>query len=109
MAPDDRRKHRRTRLRLRVARVEGLDPPSHQGDFWTSDVSAGGMLFHVPIAWQPRIGTALSFELSIPPGEGYSSSAGKVRGSGKVARSLPESETLAGIAVQFTEPLSLEF
>ncbi len=109
MAPNNRRKYRRTRLRLRVARLEGLAPPPHQGESWTSDVSAGGMLFHVPLASQPRLGTALSFELSIPPGEGYSSAAGKVRGAGKVIRTLPESETLAGVAVQFTRPLSLEF
>jgi len=108
MALVDRRNYRRTRLRLRVTRVEGLGP-SAQGDFWTSDVSAGGMLFHVPLASQPHLGTTLSFELSVPPGEGYSSSAGKVRGSGKVIRALPESERLAGVAVEFTEPLSLEF
>ena len=57
----------------------------------------------------PDQGGQVSFEIEVPPGEGYSSSAGKVRGFGKVIRthSLPDART--GIAVEFTRPLALQF
>jgi len=109
MAQIDRRKHRRTRLRLRIAHIEGLEPSSRNAGFWTSDVSAGGMSFQARIASTPHLGAPLSFELSVPPGEGYSSSAGKVRGLGTVTRLLPTEGDLTAIAVRFTRPLALDF
>ncbi|HUT00866.1 MAG TPA: PilZ domain-containing protein [Phycisphaerae bacterium] len=109
MAHGDRRKHRRTRLRLRIARLEGFGPALQEEDLWTSDVCAGGMLFQVPLPSEPNLETSLSFELNVPPGEGYSSSAGRIRGSGRVVRALPVSDKMTGVAVQFTQPLSLDF
>ena len=109
MAQVDRRQHRRTRLRLRIARIEGLSPTSQDAGFWTSDVSAGGMFFHARLASNPQLGEVLCFELSVPPGEGYSSSAGKVRGCGKVTRLLATQGDLAAIALRFTRPLALDF
>jgi hypothetical protein len=109
MPEDDRRQFRRTRLRLRIARLEGLDEIAEGQEVWTADVSAGGMFFRVPLTGQPALGTDLAFELSVPPGEGYSHSAGKVRGSGKVVRALHIPDAGTGVAVQFTRPLALDF
>ena len=106
---DDRRQSRRAQLRLRIARLEGLDPPPQTRQLWTTDVSAGGMFFQANLADQPPLGARLSFELSIPPGEGYSSSAGKVRGTGEVVRVLASAAPRTGVAVQFTRPLALHF
>ncbi len=109
MSTQERRKHRRTRLRLRVSQIEGLPVPDGTGDLWTSDVSPGGMYIRTPLADAPAVGTSLTFELSIPPGEGYSLSAGRIRGSGEVVRIEPSAEPVAGVAVGFTSPLALEF
>ena len=109
MPEEDRRQFRRARLRLRIARLEGLGQSPRREDLWTTDVSAGGMFFHAPLVDEPAVGTNLAFELSVPPGEGYSSSAGKVRGSGKVIRAVVGRRPDTGLAVQFTRPLALDF
>ena len=109
MRQGNRRRFRRARLRLRVARLEGLVPNRGSSEAWTTNVSAGGMFIHVPLDAEPAVGTYLTFELSVPPGEGYSSSAGKVRGSGKVTRTQLSPDVGAGVAVQFTKPLALHF
>jgi hypothetical protein len=109
MTRADRRKFRRTRLRLRIARLKGLDLSAVAGSLWTTDVSAGGMFFHAPLAAEPKVGARVSFELDVPPGEGYSASEGKIRGSGKVVRAVPVAESNVGLGVQFTRPLALQF
>ena len=109
MSTQERREHRRTRLRLRISRIEGFPLQDGTGNLWTSDVSPGGMYVRAPLVEAPAVGTMLSFELSIPPGEGYSTSAGRIRGSGKVVRIEPSAEPVAGIAVGFTSPLALDF
>lgn len=109
MSTQERRKYRRTKLRLRVSQIEGLPIPNGTGDLWTSDVSPGGMYIRAPLAEVPKVGTNLTFELSIPPGEGYSLSAGHVRGSGKVARIDESTESAVGVGVGFTSPLALAF
>ena len=109
MRHGNRRRFRRTQLRLRLARLEGLDPACDTSDVWTTDVSAGGMHFHIPLDAEPDPGTYLTFELSVPPGEGYSSSAGKVRGSGRIVRTGPSPDFGIGVAVEFTKPLALDF
>ena len=109
MVQEDRRQFRRARLRLRISRLEGLEPAPRAAELWTTDVSAGGMFFYAPLPGEPALGADLSFELSVPPGEGYSSSAGKVRGSGKVVRTLATAEGGTGVAVHFTRPLALDF
>ncbi len=109
MSTRERRKYRRTKLRLRVSQIEGLTIPDGTGDLWTSDVSPGGMFIRASLVEAPQIGTSLKFELSIPPGEGYSLSPGHVRGSGKVARIDEATESAVGVAVGFTSPLALAF
>ena len=109
MPQDERRQYRRARLRLCIARVEGLHPAGDPPDLWTSNVSAGGMYFQADLADQPDIGSSLSFEIHVPPGEGYSTSAGRVRGSGKVIRVQTGAEVGTGVAVQFTRPLAFDF
>ncbi len=104
----ERRKHFRSRLRLRISRLEGLTGLT-SGDLWTSDVSAGGMYFCAHLAGRPRPGEDVAFELAVPPGEGYSSSSGRIRGTGKVIRSIPVGEAGMGVAVQFTRSLALQF
>lgn len=109
MSVQNRRQYRRTRLRLRIAQLEGVGMLPETHDLWTTDVSAGGMFFSAPLAAEPAPQTPLSFELNVPPGEGYSTSAGTVRGSGKVVRAIPVAEDQTGVAVQFTRPLALDF
>jgi len=109
MRQADRRQFRRTSLRLRISQLGGLGQDCDQSELWTSDISAGGMYFHVPLPAALARGTYLTFELTVPPGEGYSSSAGKVRGSGQVVRSALASGLGTGVAVQFTKPLALDF
>ena len=109
MPKKERREHRRTRLRLRISRIEGLTLQDAAGDLWTRDVSPGGMYLQAPVVDPVAVGTRIAFELSIPPGEGYSLSAGRIRGSGKIVRIEPSAEPAAGIAVGFTSPLSLDF
>jgi len=109
MPKQERRKHRRTRLRLRVSRIEGLPIQDSAVVLWTSDVSPGGMYLQAPVVEPAAVGSPIAFELSIPPGEGYSLSAGRIRGSGKVIRIEPSAEPMAGIAVGFTSPLALDF
>lgn len=67
------------------------------------------MYIRTPLIDNPEVGTSLTFELSIPPGEGYSISPGRIRGSGKVVRVEPSAEPVAGVAIGFTSPLALEF
>lgn len=109
MANQERRTHRRTRLRLRITRLDGLCPTDGEGDFWTNDISTGGMYLHVPTEQVAEVGAAVSFELSIPPGEGYSLSSGRIRGNGKVVRVDRSAEITKGVAVGFISPLVLEF
>ena len=109
MTKEDRRRHRRARVRLRISRIEGLSVRKSSGDLWTSDISSGGMYLHAPIAGPGIVGSGVSFELSIPPGEGYSLSSGHIRGNGKIVRVDSPAESMAGIAVGFTSPLALDF
>lgn len=104
---DNRRQFRRVRLRLRVSHAQGLNAVGGTGELWTTDVSAGGMFLQIPSNEEPPLGTPVSFELAVPPGEGYSSSGGSVCGTGKVVRVT--SAGTPGVAVEFTRPLSLRF
>ena len=109
MSKQERRKHRRTRLRLRISRIEGLPIQDGEVALWTCDVSPGGMYLQAPVVEHAAVGSPITFELSIPPGEGYSLSAGRIRGNGKIVRIEPSAEPMAGIAVGFTSPLAMDF
>ena len=106
MASEDRRKSRRVRLQLPIAWARSAGAG---GKVWTTDVSAGGMYFWVPAAGAPGNGEELAFELSVPPGAGYSPSAGKVKGAGEVVRTTCLSTDRVGVAIRFTRSLDLEF
>jgi hypothetical protein len=109
MSEQERRQFRRLRLRLEVAAKEGAWAGELSGVGWTSNISAGGMYMYVPTANAPDQGVLLSFELSIPPGHGYSSSVGTIRGTGQVVRTDQMGQSQVGMALQFTQPLFLEF
>jgi len=88
--------------------VAGQDVSIH--GLWTNDISAGGILFEVVAETPPAQGAPVAFELHVPPGDGYSASTGRIRGVGKVVRTVrfPDRDAL-GVALQFTESLGLEF
>jgi hypothetical protein len=50
----------------------------------------------------------MQFELSVPPGAGYSVSGGLIRGAGLVIRS-EASESGVGVALRFHCPLEVDF
>lgn len=109
MSAPERRQYHRARLRLRVARLEGLPPPADPEDLWTRNVSAGGMYLQAPFAEEPLVDADVVFELIVPPGEGYSVLPGRIRGTGKVVRTVRLEGDQTGLAVQFTRPLALVF
>lgn len=106
--PEERRQFRRTKLRLRINRLHGLETARH-GGLWTVDVSAGGMFFHAPLVKAPQCGDPVTFQLHLPPGEGYLPSEARIRGSGKIVRAVPAGQDTTGVAIQFNRPLALEF
>ena len=109
MTNDERRRHHRASLRFPIRDIQGASQFAACGGLWTSNVSAGGMFFQVTVPSPPREGQDLSFELVVPPGEGYSAAGGRIRGTGTVVRSCASQSGAAGIAVQFGRPLRLDF
>lgn len=55
------------------------------------------------------VGCELLFELTVPPGEGYSPSAGAVRGAGRIVRTDTPHPGTVGIALEFHRPLAVDF
>ncbi|MFB3891313.1 MAG: PilZ domain-containing protein [Phycisphaerae bacterium] len=109
MPETERRQFRRLKLRLPITRLAGSSAVASGTTLWTSDISSGGMFFVAAAPESPPEGAQITFELLVPPGEGYSLSAGRVSGSGKIVRSLEIDAGLAGVALRFTEPLALRF
>lgn len=106
------------KLRLPITAVGGKKLSDLSGGLWTQDVSAGGVYFHFQCGLTPRkgrpagtpeVGEALSFELLVPPGEGYSVEGGTVKCAGRIVRADRLDGGALGIAVQYTQPLGLEF
>ena len=106
----ERREHRRAKVRLPVelVTVAGQDVPVH--GLWTDDISAGGILFEVVAEATLPDGAPVAFELHVPPGDGYSASTGRIKGVGRVVRTvrIPDRDAL-GVALRFTDSLGLEF
>ena len=103
----ERREHRRGDLQLPILRLQGAVELSQGERVRTDNVSSGGMYFRVPSRFLSLGETAISFELYIPPGGGYTVSPGTVRGTGRIVRiDSPGSDTV-GIAVRFTGSLAL--
>jgi c-di-GMP-binding flagellar brake protein YcgR len=105
----ERRRHRRLRLRLPVRLACGKGSGKPPQERVTNNVSAGGMYLQVPRGRAPACQTEVVFEMHVPPGAGYSASAGKIKGAGRVVRSEPLRQGAVGLAVQFTNRLALEF
>ena len=106
----EQRRHGRLRLRLQVRPGAGPWPVGLAGALWTANVSSGGMYLRVPAGQgeKPPAGAELTFEMVFPPGQGRASAPGTMRGRGRVLRAddLPAG---AGLALQFTQPLTLAF
>ena len=106
MATDERRRFQRLRLRLPISELSGLGGEQAAG-LRTSNISAGGMYFQLPAGSEVEEQTTASFELTVPPGEGYAAAEGRIRGSGRVVRTEALPEGRLGVAVEFTHPLAL--
>jgi len=104
---EERRRHRRLRLRVGVAPVSGFGSAAAGSSFRARNVSAGGACFEVPGVYAPAEGDEVAFELTVPPGEGYSARPSRLRGAGRVIRREPGAGSAVGVAVQFTRPLAL--
>ncbi|MFP3937498.1 MAG: PilZ domain-containing protein [Phycisphaerae bacterium] len=102
----DRRSHRRVPLRLPVASL-GDFAEGVRGGLFTTNVSPGGMLVRMPVDSAPRHGQEVRFELTVPPGEGYSVAPCLISGQGKVVRTDPGNANQCEVAVRFTQKLSL--
>ena len=112
MRPKERRQYRRTDLRLPISRI-GTSGEGVPGEFWTGNISAGGMYFRAggQAGRLLAVGAELSFELAVPPGGGYSPSAGTVRGVGRIVRAeqMQDEPGAVGLAVRFSRALSIDF
>ena len=107
MASRERRKSQRLQLRLPISQLADSSGPVWPAGLWTRNVSAGGMFFEMPADSAPRRGSELSFELVVPPGEGYATAESKLRGAGLVVRRAPSGKGSVAIALRFNQPLSL--
>lgn len=77
--------------------------------YHTLDIASGGMRLNGSASRCPDEGAEMAFELSMPPGAGYSVLAGKLRGTGQVTRALRESDGKVALGLRFTQPLALDF
>lgn len=105
MTHAERRTHRRLPLHLAVSPTAQGTP--RERSWVTGNVSSGGMYVRVPADQAPGLGSRLEFVLAVPPGEGHSPRPSHVRGSGQVARVEDLGGGQAGVAVQFTAPLTV--
>lgn len=108
----ERRVSRRLGLSLPVTRIrftQGEESTGQTGG-WTRDLSATGMFVHLNDPQSHPVGTDVEFEMTVPPGEGYSLSTGKISGTGTVVRMESANDhPAAGMAVQFNKELDLLF
>ena len=107
MSEKNRRRHGRVKLRLGVIRAEGAQygavAAPGQDEWWTRDISAGGMYFVMPSGSAPGRGSVLAFELAVPPGEGYSTDGCRLMASGEVVRHVQQDDDTIGLAVKFAD------
>ena len=110
MSQEERRKHQRLRLRLGIRDLLEEGRTSCGEGVFTSNISAGGVYFSLdPATPAPAHGANLSFQLVVPPGEGYSTAPGRIKGTGQVVRMVQQNDGGVGVALQFTQPLGVTF
>ena len=105
---DERRRFGRLAVSLPFASLQSDEDALPEG-LCTSNISPKGMLFVTDRNAAPQEGQKVSFELVVPAGEGYSTSEGRISGTGKVVRAEAVPQLGIGIGVEFTEPLDLQF
>lgn len=110
METGDRRRCRRLELRLPITRLALADQESWCLPACTANISPDGMYFLLPPEHAPGAGegSQMQFELSVPPGAGYSASGGFIRGKGLVIRA-EANEAGLGLALRFDRPLEVDF
>ena len=108
MDPAERRRHRRLPLRFGISRV-GDPASSAVPPIRTDNVSAGGMYFCAADADAPAKDEEVCFDLTVPPGQGYSPTGGTVRCLGTVVRAEPIGRGTIGVAVHFAARPALQF
>lgn len=105
---DERRRFGRLAVSLPFASLQSDEDALPEG-LCTSNISPKGMLFVTDRNTAPQQGQKVRFELVVPAGEGYSTSEGRISGTGKVVRTEAVPRLGVGVGVQFTEPLDLQF
>lgn len=114
MCDADRRRHRRLAIRLpleyRVNGENGISEPVHRSV--CRDVSSGGVNFETECPGL-AIGTHLTVDLLVPPGDGHSPYPGRVHTEGRVVRVEPVSPTASSarwrVSACFTDSPQLHF
>ncbi len=115
MSDKERREYQRLHVAFRVVPLASDEGAADEADVQsalamvTRDISPSGMFYVAPSGRHPECGETMAFELVVPPGVGYSASEGRIRGNGTVVRTTSMGERKAGLAVKFTDPLSLDF
>ncbi len=107
MDEEERRGFQRLRLRLPISELSATAGRTCAEGLWTRNISSGGMCFEIPAEDAPQDGAELTFELSVPPGEGYAASASRIRGAGRVVRRVARGKKNVAVAVHFAQPLTL--
>ena len=108
----ERRNHRRMTIRLPIECVSSSN--GHQVTYRTvtTDISSGGVCFEADGNDFP-VRACLEIELGVPPGDGHSPYAGRVRGTGRVVRvdrgNGDPAHAKYRIAANFSKPLKLVF
>jgi hypothetical protein len=64
------------------------------------------MFVEMPAGFAPEHGAEVAFELTVPPGEGYSACESKLRGAGRVVRKTSGAGERITVAVHFSQPLA---
>ena len=103
----ERREHRRLQLRLSLSRLTCSAGPAWNEEVWTDNVSAGGMYFRVPEGKEPECGQPVSFELTVPPGDGHSPTDTRLEGTGTIVRTDRSEQGDLGVAVRFARRLNV--
>jgi len=114
MCDADRRRHRRLAIRLpleyRINGHNGEPPPVHRSV--CRDVSCGGVNFETDCPGL-ALGTRLTVDLLVPPGDGHSPYPGRVHTEGQVVRVEPLSPSANAtrwrVSARFTDSPQLHF